>query len=81
MKNKDSKILWGFNIRTDHVIEARGSDVVLIYKKYQETFIIDTAIPGDFRVRDKDLEKTLKYQDLALEISRMWNTKTRVILI
>ena len=48
-----------------------GFDIVLIDKKNQETFIIDVAIPGDFRVREKEAEKKSKYQDLALEISRM----------
>ena len=48
-----------------------GFDIVLIDKKNQEMFIIDVAIPGDFRVREKEAEKKSKYQDLALEISRM----------
>ena len=39
------------------------------------------AIPGNFRVRDKQAEKISKYQDLALEISRMWKTRTRMIPI
>ena len=39
------------------------------------------AILGDFRVRDKEAEKISKYQDLALKISRMWNTRTRMISI
>ena len=50
---------------------------MLIKKKNQETFIFDEAIPGDFCVRDKKA----KYQNLALEIFQMWNTKTRVIPI
>ena len=33
----------------------------------------------DFCVKDKVADKILKYQDLALKISRMWNTKPRVI--
>ena len=33
MENEDAKILWGFNIRTDRVIDARRSDIVLIDKK------------------------------------------------
>ena len=63
-------------------MEAKRPDIVLIDKKNQEIFTIsDAAIPEDFRVRDKDAEKISKYQDLTLEIYRMWNTKTRVILI
>ena len=43
--------------------------------------ITDVAVPGDFRVKDKESEKIEKYQDLALEINRMWNTTTRVVPI
>ena len=79
MENQDTKVLGEFNIRTNRVIEARHPDIVLIDKENQKTFIIDVAIPRDFHVRDKNAEKISKYQDLALEISRMWNTRTRVI--
>ena len=68
MENQDTEILWNFNIRADHVIEARHPDNVLIDKKNQQTFIIEVAIPGNFRVRDKEDEKISKYQDLALQI-------------
>ena len=52
---------------------------MLIDKKNWETFII-IVLPGDFRVKDKEAETISKYQDLALEIPRMWNKKTRIIL-
>ena len=81
MENQDMKILWGFNIRTQHVTEARRPDIVLFDKKNQETFIVDVAIPEDFHVRDKEAEKISQYQDLALEVSRMQNTKSKVIPI
>ena len=47
MENQDTKILWNFSIRADHVIEAGRAVIVVINKKNQETFIIDVAIPGD----------------------------------
>ena len=47
----------------------------------QEKFLIDVAIPGYFLVTDKEAEKLLKYKNLAFKIFRMWNTKTREILI
>ena len=43
--------------------------------------MVDVAIPGDFRVKDKDLEKVEKYQDLVIEVQRMWDTKAKVIPI
>ena len=32
-ENEDYKILWDFSIQTDHVIEARRSDLVVVDKK------------------------------------------------
>lgn len=81
MENDNVKILWDFNVRTDRVIEARRPDIVLIDKLNKETLIIDVAVPGDFRVKDKELEKVTKYQDLVIEIGRMWDTQARVIPI
>ena len=81
LESEKVKILWDFNIHTDRVIEARRPDIVVIDKANSKTMIIDVAVPGDFRVKDKESEKIEKYQDLALEINRMWNTTTRVVPI
>ena len=81
MENDNIKILWDFNIHTDRVIEARRPDIVVVDKRNSEAVIIDIAVPGDLRVKDKEMEKILKYQNLALEISRMWNVKASVVPI
>ena len=41
--------------------------------------LIDAAISGDRNVIKKEAEKILTYKDLAVEIERMWNVKTKVI--
>ena len=79
LENNDVKILWDFNIHTDRVIEARRPDLVIVDKKNSETVIVDIAVPGDFRVKEKEEEKIGKYQDLALEVSRIWKTRTKVV--
>ena len=81
LENDNIKILWDFNIHTDRVIEARRPDIVVVDKRNSEAVIIDIAVPGDLRVKDKEMEKILKYQNLALEISRMWNVKASVVPI
>jgi hypothetical protein len=43
--------------------------------------LLDVAIPGDRNVIQKETEKILKYKDFTIEIQRMWNVKTRVILV
>jgi hypothetical protein len=38
--------------------------------------LIDVANSGDRNVIKKEAEKILKYEDLTIEIQRMWNVKT-----
>ena len=40
--------------------------------------LINVAISGDRNVIEKEIEKILKYKDLAIEIQRTWNVKTKV---
>ena len=62
------KILWDFNIHTDHVIEHRRPDVVVLDKHEKMCHLIDKAVPGDSRVASKENEKVQKYHDLAREV-------------
>jgi hypothetical protein len=41
--------------------------------------LIDVTISGDRNVIKKEAEKILKYKELAIEIHRMWDVKTKVI--
>ena len=58
-ESENSKILWDFTVQCDRKIEARRPDIVIIDKE-REVVIIDVAIPGDDRVKDKELEKVEK---------------------
>ena len=70
MENKDCKIYLDFMIQCDRLIEARKPDAVLIDKRTKE--VIDIAIPGDKRVKDKEIEKLEKYQILKEEVQGLW---------
>ena len=37
------------------------------------------AIPGDGRLEEKELEKSSKYQDLKIEIERLWEKQATVL--
>lgn len=79
VENDRGKILWDFRIQTDRRIEHNTPDIVVIT---QETInIIDIAIPGDPRVRDKEIEKINKYQELGREMTRLWRKPFSVIPI
>ena len=45
------------NIESNQVIEARRPDIAFINKEEKEVKITDEAVPGDARVKDKELEK------------------------
>ena len=81
IENEKVKILWDFNIQTDHQIEARRPDLVVVHKLERVTKIVDFAVPFDSRVLTKETEKIEKYQDLAREVKKLWNTKVEVIPI
>ncbi len=44
------KILWDFNIQTNHVLEHRRLDVEVLDKTKKMCHLIDIAVPGDIRV-------------------------------
>ena len=45
----------------------------------KERVLIDVAISGDRNVINKDAEKVLKYEYLAVDIQCMWNSQTKAI--
>ena len=49
-ENEDSKILSNFSIQTDHVIEVRRPDLVVVDKKERSCKIIDFSVPEDTRI-------------------------------
>ena len=56
-------------------MEARRRGLILVDKKAKSCVIIDVAIPGDCRIREKEIEKIEKYQDLKRELKRLWPLK------
>ena len=48
-------------------MEARRTDLILVDKKAKSCVIIGAAIPGNCRIRKKEIEKIEKYQNLKRE--------------
>ena len=71
--------MWDFSIQTDHVIQARRPDLVLVYNKKRICKIIDFAVPGDSRTEKKEKNKREKYQELGRELQKIWNVKVKII--
>ena len=80
VEDDDVKLLWDMNIQCDNVIEARRPDLVLVDKKKKSCVIIDITVPGDCRIREKEMEKIEKYQNLKIELKRLWPLKKVAVL-
>ena len=70
--------MWDFSIQTDHVIEARRPDLVVVDKE-RNCKITDFAVPGDSRIEEKEKDKIGKYQELGRELQKIWNVKVKII--
>ena len=81
LENDTHKLLWDFDIHTDHLIPARRLDLIIINKKKRTWKIVDFAVPADHRIKLKESEKKDKYLDLAWELKNLWNMQVTIIPI
>ena len=81
LENATHKLLWDFNIQTDHLIPARRPDLIIINKKKRTCKMVDFAIPADHRIKLKECAKKDKYLDLARELKKLWNMKVTIVPI
>ena len=79
VENDSWKILWDFTIKTDYVIEARRSDMVIINKTKNEYKISDFACPFDSRIEEREKDKMTDYNNLKRELKKIWDMPVKVI--
>ena len=73
LKNKTHKLLWDFDIQTDHLISVRRKDQTPTRqkkKKKNNYWIVNFAIAVDHRLKRKEREKRGKYAGLAREVKK-----------
>ena len=63
------KLLWDFNIQTEHLIPARRPDLIIINKKKRQFANL------------KECEAKDKYLNLARELKNLWNMKVTILQI
>lgn len=73
---KNSTIFWNQGVLTDRTVLCNKPDIIV--KEKHLTNLIEVSVPHDNNVANKTREKLIKYQDLKLEIERMWKTPTVV---
>ena len=82
LENNTHKLLWDFDIHTDHLISARRPDLMIINKKKKRACkIVDFAVPADYRIKLIECEKKDKYLKLARELKKLWNMQVTIISI
>ena len=87
LESDTHKLLWDFNIQTDHLIPTRRPDLMIIYQKEKKKKrkrtckIVDFAVPADQKINLKESEKKDKYLDLAGELKKLWNMKVTIVTI
>ena len=86
LENETHKILWDFEIQTDHLISAIQQDLVIVNKKKRKKKkrkkrtrqIVDYVALPDHRMKLKESEKWNKYLDLSRELKNLWNITVTV---
>ena len=81
MENDSWEILWDATIQSNHVIEVRRPDMVIIDKTKNECKIIDFACPFDSRIEKRETDKVKAYNDLERELKKIWDLPVKVISV
>ena len=82
LENNMHKLLWDFDIHTDHLISARRPYLKITNKKKRTCKIVDFDVAADHRIELKRCEKKDKYLDLARELKKkLWNMQVTIIQI
>ena len=76
LENERYKLLYDFNIFTDHMIQARRPDLVYVDKLQRKTYLIEIACVMDTNVLIKEKELSL-----TIELHSLWNTTVEVVPI
>ena len=76
LENATHKLLWGFNIKMDHLIPTRKPDLIIINnkKKKKREFAKLMTLLSRYRIKLKECEKKDKYLDLARELKKLLRT-------
>jgi len=79
IETEQVKIICDVSIQTDHVIEHRQPDIVVVEKDNKMALLMDIAVLEETRVAEKEQKKVDKYQKLARELKGLWKVNTNII--
>ena len=64
LENKTHKLLWDFDIHTDHLIPARRPDLIIINKKRRTCKVVDFAVLAKRRIKLKNVKRRISTSTL-----------------
>jgi hypothetical protein len=71
-------MLWNQKVKKARTIPNNKTDIVIRGNETGTRVLINVAISRDRNVIKKEAEKIKKYEDLIVQIQRMWNLKTKL---
>ncbi|KAL1446054.1 hypothetical protein WDU94_005517 [Cyamophila willieti] len=80
IENDNAILYWDQPIQTDRSITCNRPDLILVNKRTQSAIIIDIAVPLTHNIIKTENEKLNKYQELKIEITRIWKLKSVIIV-
>ena len=75
----DVTVLWNQAVHTDREVAANRPDIIIKNKKEETCTLRDVAISAGRNVVQKEVENSLKYKSLCIDIQRTWNLKCTII--
>lgn len=72
LESKTTLLYWDRPITTDKTVDHNRPDLLLIEKAEKRAWIIDIGVPLTANLVKTESEKRRKYQNLAMEVKRMW---------
>ncbi|RWS07586.1 uncharacterized protein B4U79_14051, partial [Dinothrombium tinctorium] len=72
LENEKYNLYWDKEVGTEKTIDFNKPDIILIDKQKQFTQLIDVAVPLTHNLSNTESTKIKKYQNLAIEIKRIW---------
>ena len=72
-ENNSTKILWNFSIQTDHEVINNKPDIIVVDKIKKTANLIEVAVPNDYNICNKRLQKVRAYTNLSGEIKTLSN--------
>ena len=79
-EGNDATILFGLHTtHNDRLVKANRPEIIVNDHKKKMCLFIDMTVPSDRNISLKSMKKISKYEDLEIEIQKMWHFNATVI--